>query len=383
MPDHPELPTEISAIPAEDNSALQTTVPDVLPDAPDVVADPPIRPPHPGFWWAVLWCFGILVVTQGIPTVIGIVVLLVLLAGKLPPAELGNPQVLNNTPEYAYAMLLAMFLSQVLMIGCAWLVIRLIVGKEWPRILAVRWPHWSHALLVLIGLLGLIVVSTGIEGIVKKTVPSLFDLDEMMNLFGRWPVGLGILIIGLGPGIGEELWFRGFFGRGLVSRYGVVGGILLTSLLFGMLHMEPRQAIPAAVMGLFLHFSYLVSRSLLVPMFLHTVNNSLSILALHSPALVALNLPADEVPFQVYGAALLLLAAVGWAMYSSRALLMDQKESGAAPWRPAFPGVAYPPTGTATTVRKRGPNVVAWSLVVVCTTLFAAAVAPVVIAVTK
>lgn len=236
-----------------------------------------VKPPHPNFWFVLLWCLGFFVVTQIVPGIVGVVLFFILLAtgGGLKPEQLMNAQALVKMPEYALAMLPAMLLSQMLSIAMAWLVIRLIVGKEWPRILALRWPSWSHVALAVMGLPGLLVVSMAVEALVKQVLPTpvLFNLEEMMEMFGKWPWPLAVLIIGVGPGIGEELWFRGFFGRGLVSRHGVVVGVLLTSLIFGAIHMEPRQAIPAGVIGVFLHLSYLASRSLLVPVMLHMANN--------------------------------------------------------------------------------------------------------------
>ena len=100
-----------------------------------------------------------------------------------------------------------------------------------------------------------------------------------MGMIGYWPWYLGVLIIGIGPGIGEELFCRAFLGRGLIAKHGVIPGVLLTSLLFGLMRIEPRQVIYAPVMGILLHFVYLTTHSLLMPMLIHTLNNSLSALA--------------------------------------------------------------------------------------------------------
>jgi membrane protease YdiL (CAAX protease family) len=341
--------------------------------APQPLPEQPV-PPHPGFWWAVLWCLGILLVTQLLPGIVG--VMIVIASGKgLEPELLENTQALMRLPEYVRAMMWALLLSQVLSIGLAWLSIRIIVGKEWPRILALRLPSLSHVVLAVMGLPGLIVVSMGIEGLAKQ-LPSVIDLDQVMEMFGKWPWQVGVLLIGLGPGIGEELWFRGFFGRGLVGRYGVVAGVVISSVLFGLIHVEPRQAIVAMVIGVFLHLSYLASRSLLVPMFLHMANNSLSILASRCPELSAIDVPPEQVPWYVYSAGVVLVAAVGWAFFKSRALLVDRTESGDPAWRPAFPGVECPPRGTATRVVRPMPDGISWSLAFVGFALFAAVVVP-------
>ena len=355
------------------------------------------RRPHPGFWWALLWCLGFLLVTQLVAGVVGLVILLVLLAGS--PGGLNqftDPQVLYNSPAFAQAMMPAMLLAQILSIVMSWLVLRLVVGRHWPAIVALRRPSLPHLLFALVGLPGLMVITMGIDGLAKRFVPSLFDLEEMMTMLGKWPWPLGVLIIGVGPGIGEELWCRGFLGRGLVGRYGYLGGVLLTSFLFGLIHLEPRQVAYAMVMGVFLHGAYLFTRSLLVPIILHMTNNSLSVLAMHIPALKAIDMPAEQIPWMVYMAAVLLTAVVALALFQSRARLVDLPSANltaittiASPtsitnvphevptadqplptWRPAYPGVAYPPPRKATRVMHPWPAWDSWLLVAVGLAIF-------------
>jgi membrane protease YdiL (CAAX protease family) len=322
-----------------------------------------VTPPHPGFGWALLWCLGFLLLTQVLPMLVGGVLLVILLMASgqgVNPAQWGPGGNVMQSWEYAYAIGGAMLLSQVLAVASALLVIHGIVGKDWSRVLAVRYPSGPHLVLTLMGLPCLMVVSMGVEALAKHFLPSFFDVGQMMALFGKLPWALGVLIIGLGPALGEELWFRGFLGRGLVARYGLVGGVLLTSLLFGVMHLEPTQAAATFVMGLFLHWSYLATRSLLVPMILHLANNSLAILALHFSVLHVLNVPGEKIPWYVYGAALLGLATVGWAFFTSRAQLVEDPAAGRIPWEPAYIGPELPPAGRTTKVRQRSPNPLAW-----------------------
>src|SRR5262249_11369913 len=152
-----------------------------------------------------------------------------------------------------------------------------------------------------------------------------------------------------GPGLAEELWFRGFIGRGLVGRFGIAGGILLTALLFGLAHLEPRSVVSATVYGIFLHLAYLASRSLLVPIFLHLLNNTLSILGMQIPALEGVDTPPEQIPWYVYAVAVLLVAAVAWAFWQSRARLVSRID-GDLPWCPDYPGVELPPRQSGTVV---------------------------------
>jgi membrane protease YdiL (CAAX protease family) len=332
------------------------------------------RAPHPGFWWSLLWCLGYLVVTQLIPALFGgmlLVVMLMLRPGGLDAAKLGNVQAVLDDPAINQVIIPIFLLAEILSILFSWLVVRLIVGREWPRILALRWPGFIHVILALIGLPGLIFLTTALDAAARQYLPSFLNLESMMKMVAGWPTSVAVLIIGLGPGIGEELWCRGFLGRGFVGRYGVGGGVLLTSLAFGVLHLEPRQVVYASFMGVLLHLTYLATRSLLVPVMLHTFNNSLSVLADRFTEITILNKPAEQLPWQLFAAAALLVAAVGWALYKSRARLLDLPSKEGFPWRPAFPGVAYPPPDSSTIVVRPRPDPASWCIVIMALLVFA------------
>lgn len=100
--------------------------------------------------------------------------------------------------------------------------------------------------------------------------------SEFVALPG-WLVFLGGCLL---PGLGEEIYCRGLLSHGLVARYGVVGGTLLAAGLFGAMHMEPIQAIGAFALGIGLQFVFLTTRSLMAPIVLHTLNNSLAFLTM-------------------------------------------------------------------------------------------------------
>src|SRR5262249_22812770 len=155
----------------------------------------------------------------------------------------------------------------------------------------------------------------------------------------RWPAWVGVLGIGLGPALAEELWCRGFMGRGLVARFGVVGGVLLTSLFFGLLHLDPALILATGFLGLCLHFVYLTTRSLWLPMLLHFLTNSLAVVLTHYPDLQKLVGDEEHLSASICAGAFALLVAVGWALYVSRARLLGSQTLGSGAWQPDHPGV--------------------------------------------
>lgn len=84
--------------------------------------------------------------------------------------------------------------------------------------------------------------------------------------------------VSLGPGLGEELLFRGYMQPRLIERHGAVAGILVASGLFGLIHMDPLHSPLAFTMGIYLGYvawRFDVRLSIAVHMF----NNLFSTLA--------------------------------------------------------------------------------------------------------
>jgi uncharacterized protein len=83
-----------------------------------------------------------------------------------------------------------------------------------------------------------------------------------------------ILVIGIAPGIAEELLFRGYIQTRLTARWGAVWGVLITSVLFAVFHLDPLQGVLAFAMGLFLGAITERSASIIPAMICHAANNT-------------------------------------------------------------------------------------------------------------
>jgi hypothetical protein len=84
------------------------------------------------------------------------------------------------------------------------------------------------------------------------------------------------------PALGEELIFRGLIGNTLVRNWGAWWGVLATSVLFGVIHIIPVQAIAVIPLGMAMHYVYLMTKSFWAPVLLHLANNSLALLMMAS-----------------------------------------------------------------------------------------------------
>lgn len=278
----------------------------------------------------------------------------------------------------------ACFLSSLIctlaLAGAVCLTLWLTLGQHWGRRLS---ANGSPARSVLLSALALTALGTSAWMLYRLALPTfrsvlpdgaaMANMEEMEGLFNGWPVALAVLFVAVLPALSEELWCRAFIGRGLVGVHGVFWGVLLTSFLFGLIHVDPCQGTMAMVLGVCLHGIYLLTRSLLLPMLLHFLNNALAVTLPRVPAVQAL----DDVGFAhsvlLLSAATLLLLAVGTALYRTRARLVSVKDGPA--WQPAHAGVACPPADSGTLVVSPGLSPALALLVVLALAGLAGAIA--------
>ncbi len=83
-----------------------------------------------------------------------------------------------------------------------------------------------------------------------------------------------ILAGGLGPGLIEELMFRGLTQRRFIERYGPATGIALSAFLFGAYHLDLRQGLAAMAMGWWLGWFAFRDGSVVNVAFGHALNNT-------------------------------------------------------------------------------------------------------------
>jgi membrane protease YdiL (CAAX protease family)/tetratricopeptide (TPR) repeat protein len=235
------------------------------------------------------------------------------------------------------------------------------------RSLALRLPRLSHVLLVLLLVAPLALLATEASnwtawwlgwqnspqgppsGIVLAERPVwLESVDKFYLALAQLPWGVALLVGCVLPGLGEELFFRGFLGRGLVARHGAFLGVLFTSVLFGLMHIDPVRIAATTVLGIALHVVYLTTRSFWAPVLLHTLNNVLADagarLAMHwhfdlTGQYDAVHL-SPLLTFAALGAVAVLIAAL--VRTRTRWLLAD-----GATWTPGYVSAESPPPSIA------------------------------------
>jgi hypothetical protein len=86
----------------------------------------------------------------------------------------------------------------------------------------------------------------------------------------------GFITISIFAPFFEEIFCRGIILRGLLKTMSPAKAILWSAFMFGVMHMNPWQAVPAILVGILMGWLYYKTGSLLLTMFVHFVNNTTS-----------------------------------------------------------------------------------------------------------
>ena len=162
--------------------------------------------------------------------------------------------------------------------------------------------------------------------------PLLSLMPEVPNVYGRgaWAI---VTVVVMAP-LFEEVIFRGVLLESTRVRYGVVAAWLLSSAIFGIVHVHPTVVVNAFVMGLVLAFIYLRTDSLWSAIILHAINNGIAYLALiagHGNSMLIDMVGSRTLYVLFYIAALAVFAVSGYMMLLAlRRLKAEDKNRAAA-----------------------------------------------------
>jgi membrane protease YdiL (CAAX protease family) len=168
-------------------------------------------------------------------------------------------------------------------------MVTLITVSELSKVLALAFLLWkvpavrrvrlrllaSRELPIVYMLLPVLVLAQ----LVLRTLVVFLPLPTWMNKtlteLHQWPV-LSFVVVCVTAPILEELFFRGLLLSGLLKNYSPRKAIMQSSLLFGLIHLYPMQAVSAMVMGLFLGWLYYRTQSLIACIVAHALNNTVA-----------------------------------------------------------------------------------------------------------
>lgn len=155
------------------------------------------------------------------------------------------------------------------------------VALSWARVrpaLATQGPLWCYAAAPVIGLATFAIASAACYLLV--TLVGLEDQSysvSCLNAGYTWP--FVIALIAVPPAIFEELAFRGVIGSAMEGVFEAREAILVTAMMFAILHLSPASFPHLFVVGLALGVLRRASGSLYPCMILHFTHNGLVLLS--------------------------------------------------------------------------------------------------------
>jgi uncharacterized protein len=213
--------------------------------------------------------------------------------------------------------------------GAAALLAAALSPGPWRRRLRLSTSGVTAGRVALV-VVGLLAVSHSLDAIVSllglSRFGALHQINQVMaHASGGW---LAVLVISLalGPGVAEEMFFRGFMQTRLSQRFGPAAAIAVVSACFGLVHFDLLHTPVAAVLGLFLGWATERMGTIVPAMVAHVVNNLVAVLTARLPPLGS---PAVQAVVLV--ACLLVVAGVVLALQrASRATRLDTPTPGIA-----------------------------------------------------
>lgn len=159
-----------------------------------------------------------------------------------------------------------------------------LAGKSLWRVLGPVRPRWRHiAYGVLLGGVGFLLVQVTALVVVSAFPDAQPPSQALLEVSGGVATTVAVVIatMVMAP-IVEETVYRAVLFQSARSRVGLVGGLVLSSLLFAFTHLEVLNSLPAIfgllVLGLWLAAIFHRTGSLVVPVVAHATFNGITLL---------------------------------------------------------------------------------------------------------
>jgi len=220
---------------------------------------------------------------QFVLTPVILVLQIAMAEGGLSVEVLGSPEQLMAT--YTRELVLSNSIGQVTGLAIPALLAARLHSSEWVEYLRLRSVDGRLLILALVGVVGLQPVTQWLAEINRQLpLPESLRLVEQsqLELIQRvlesdLGLAFNLVMLALVPGFCEEILFRGYAQRQFERGAGVVGGIVLSGVLFGLYHLRLSQVLPLVVLGLYMAYLAWRTGSLIPAIVVHIAHNGLAV----------------------------------------------------------------------------------------------------------
>ena len=202
---------------------------------------------------------------------------------------------IKASPTTPLGLLYALFFSHILGIIVPVIIYIYSKGYSFKETLNLR-PVAAPALLVISFIsIAFFVALHLLQGLMEPLFrPYAEDMTVYQEFFNglasasRSPVDIFLLVLGVGiiPAVAEEILFRGIILTGLRNSSSAAKAIVLSGLLFGIIHIFPPQVIVVSILGMFFGILTVRTNSIVTSIWCHFLNNTMIILMMMGAPLI-------------------------------------------------------------------------------------------------
>ena len=134
---------------------------------------------------------------------------------------------------------------------------------------------------IIIFMIGFVILLSELDNILNYFLPMpVFLMNVFETIMAKQIFVLSIILVGIIPAFTEEMFFRGIILNGFKENYSERKAIIISALLFGIIHLNPWQFISAFIIGLFSAWICIKTKSIILSIYIHIFNNIMSVIAL-------------------------------------------------------------------------------------------------------
>jgi len=221
------------------------------------------RKNYPKIINAILLCLLVIGIQLGIGAIVGLII------GLL---GLGTDSIL-----YGLGIILGQILSFAVVIFIGYKK----TGKKFNEIFLVNKVSLNYWIATIVFMFGYVILSSELDNVLEYFLPMpMFLEDTFESIMVDQLFIFSIILIVIVPTITEEMLFRGIIVSGFKENYSGKKTIIVSALLFGLIHLNPWQFVSAFIVGLFSAWLCLRTKSILLCLYIHFFNNFLGLMAM-------------------------------------------------------------------------------------------------------
>ncbi len=205
------------------------------------------------------------------------------------------PTLSDGMVLYAVGLLLLIYMGSILqvhfkLLGIAFtqliiivlpLVFAYYIKADFRKVFALQIPRFKHIAGGVSLWAGGAILALVIGQYMLYLFPQNMEVVEALSkmIFSNDKVWINLLVIAFLPALCEEVFYRGFLVSAFKETSSGKSAILLSSILFGLMHIDFIRIIPTTLLGITFGYAVYKTGSLFIPMLMHFLNNAMAVLA--------------------------------------------------------------------------------------------------------